>query len=111
MRSPHPISRRSILKTLAIAPVCLSFPHIRAGEPATAGVGKTFNVGDEVQELKDADTGARVMRLTGGNHDNVHLYFTSESFLQDSNHIVFGSNRSGKFQHYLMDIRAKKLTQ
>jgi oligogalacturonide lyase len=52
------------------------------------------------------------MQLTGENSDNVHLYFTSESFGGGgSDRIVFGSNRSGRFQFYLLEIRERKLIQ
>ncbi len=65
-----------------------------------------------MKEYKDQDTGARVMQLTGDGSDNVHLYFTSESFLGGgADRIVFGSNRSGRFQFYLLEIRERKLVQ
>lgn len=73
--------------------------------------GKTQNVGPEIKEFRDPDTGARVRRLTGDGSDNVHLYLTSESFLSGSDRVVFGSNRSGQFQLYLLEIGAKRLTQ
>lgn len=108
---PAFVPRRSFLKTLALAPACLSFPFVRAGEPATAGKGRTLSAGDEIKEFKDPDTGARVMKLTDAGCDNVHLYFTSESFLADSERIVFGSNRSGRFQFYLLEIKTRRLVQ
>jgi oligogalacturonide lyase len=73
--------------------------------------GKTARISDEVKELRDPETGARVMRLTGDGSDNVHLYFTSEAFVEGSNTVVFGSNRSGRFQFYLLEIRQRRLTQ
>jgi oligogalacturonide lyase len=64
-----------------------------------------------VKEFRDPETGARVMRLTGDGSDNVHLYFTSEAFVEGSNSVVFASNRSGRFQFYLLEIRERRLTQ
>ena len=73
--------------------------------------GRTTRVDDEVKEFRDPETGARVMRLTGDGSDNVHLYFTSEAFVEGSNSVVFASNRSGRFQFYLLEIRERRLTQ
>ena len=71
-----------------------------------------MQVSDEIQEYKDDETGSRVRRLTGDGSDNVHLYFTSESFLAGpANRLVFASNRSGRFQFHLLDIEAAKLVQ
>lgn len=115
----RPFPRRRFLKGLAIAPVGFAFSRLiaaevatRAPQPASHGpIGRTVSVADEVKEYTDKETGARCMLLSGGGSDNVHLYFTSESFVEGSDRVVFGSNRTGKFQHYLLDIRAKKLTQ
>lgn len=68
-------------------------------------------VDDEIKESRDPDTGARLRQLTGDGSDNVHLYFTSESFVSGSERIVFGSNRSGRFQFYLLEIPEKRLVQ
>jgi len=52
------------------------------------------------------------MQLTGGGSDNIHLYFTSQSFLGNgAERIVFGSNRSGRVQFYLLEIRERRLIQ
>jgi hypothetical protein len=65
-----------------------------------------------ILKFKDPDTGVRVMQLTGDSSDNVHLYFTSESFFGGgSDRVVFGSNRSGQFQFYMLEIRERKLVQ
>ena len=83
-----------------------------AGLPlALRGAGKTERVDGEIKELRDPETGARLMQLTGGDSDNVHLYFTSESFVTGSERIVFSSNRSGRFQFYLLEIRERRLVQ
>jgi oligogalacturonide lyase len=68
---------------------------------------------DEIKESKDPETGARVRRLTADGSDNVHIYFTSESFLADggSDKVVFASNRSGRFQYHLLDISDARLVQ
>lgn len=81
------------------------------GEKKGSAVGKVISAADEVKEFRDPDTGARVMRLTGDGSDNVHLYFTSEAFIGGSDRTVFGSNRSGKFQYYLLEISERKLVQ
>jgi oligogalacturonide lyase len=83
-----------------------------AATKSSGAVGRTQRVGGEVKEFKDPDTGARVMQLTGDGSDNVHLYFTSESFLGNgSDRLVFSSNRSGGFQYYLLEIKARRLVQ
>jgi oligogalacturonide lyase len=87
---------------------------IAAGRAASAGAsarGRTLRADAEVREYKDPDTGARVMQLTGDGSDNVHLYFTSESFVAGSERMVFGSNRSGRFQFYMLEIPQRKLVQ
>ncbi len=115
------LPRRAFVKGLALAPLCLGLARLRGADaPATAAparpasngpIGRTISLADEMKELKDSETGAKVMLLTGGGSDNVHPYFTSEAFVSGSDHIVFGSNRTGKYQHYLMDIRGKKAVQ
>lgn len=96
--------RRSFLRNAALAPLVLR------GAPAARG--RTQRVDSEIQEYRDPETGARLMRLTGDGSDNVHLYFTSESFLAGgAGRVVFGSNRSGRFQFYLLEIRERRLVQ
>jgi oligogalacturonide lyase len=111
----RPLPRRGFVKGLVLAPVLfrgVSAAYAQTSAPASHGPrGKTFQVDSEVKEIRDAETGARVVQLTGDGSDNVHLYFTSESFLQDSERIVFGSNRTGRFQYYLLEIKSRKLTQ
>lgn len=109
------VARRSFLAQLGAAAV--TAPMLRAqqssrGAGSSGVVGKTQRVDGEIKEYKDPETGARVMQLTGDGSDNVHLYFTSESFLDNgSNRIVFSSNRSGTSQFYLLEIKEKKLVQ
>ncbi|HWA86368.1 MAG TPA: oligogalacturonate lyase family protein [Opitutus sp.] len=114
----RPHSRRAFVKGLALAPALVALPRwARADaapvpQPASHGpIGRTIDASGEIKEYKDKETGARVRMLTDGGADNVHLYFTSESFVSGSDTIVFGSNRTGKFQHYRLDIKAKRLTQ
>jgi hypothetical protein len=100
------MERRSFLMQAAI------LPFVRIARGATSERGKTQRVNSEVKEFKDPDTGARVLQLTSDGSDNVHLYFTSESFFGGgSDRVVFGSNRSGQFQFYMLEIRERKLVQ
>lgn len=112
------LPRRSFVKGLMVAPALARLSSFAAetvpvkGRPASLGPrGRTMRVDDEIKERRDPETGARVVQLTGDGSDNVHLYFTSDSFLEDSNRMVFGSNRTGRFQHYLLEIRERRLTQ
>jgi len=82
-----------------------------ADEKSTAR-GTTSSISGEIKEYKDEATGARVKRLTGDGSDNVHPYFTSATFVGEAaERLVLTSNRSGRFQHYLLDIPAGKLVQ
>jgi oligogalacturonide lyase len=85
---------------------------VTSGGAKSGAIGKTQRVDGEIKEYRDPETGARVMQLTGGGSDNVHLYFTSDSFLGgNSQRIVFGSNRSGRFQYHLLEIAERRLVQ
>src|SRR5215471_9892864 len=117
-KAPRPsLARRSFLGQLggaALAGVAMPAASAQALKSVVSSGprGKTANIAAEMKEYKDPETGARVVQLTGDGSDNVHLYFTSESFLKGgADSIVFGSNRSKKFQFYLMEIRDKKLIQ
>lgn len=107
--------RRSFVKTLAAVPAA---SLLSKAQPAQAAAGrsgtrgKTLSASSEVKEFRDPETGARVVRLTGDGSDNVHPYFTSEAFVGGgSDRVVFGSNRTGKFQLYLLEISERKLVQ
>jgi oligogalacturonide lyase len=39
------------------------------------------------------------------------MYFTTDSFLEDSERVVFASSRSGRFQFYLLEIAKRRLVQ
>jgi oligogalacturonide lyase len=106
MHTNRTYPRRSFLKGLAGAPVALAY----AQKPSGA-VGKTASIADEIREARDPDTKARLLYLTGGSSDNVHLYFTSESFVSGSDSIVFGSNRSGRYQMYMLEIGKRRIVQ
>jgi len=86
---------------------------VRTNSKTAGGRGTTQRVTDEIKESKDPETGARVRRLTADGSDNVHIYFTSESFLADggSDKLIFASNRSGRFQYHLLDIPTARQVQ
>jgi len=88
-------------------------PFVQTNLKSASGRGATQHLRDEIKESKDPETGARVRRLTANGSDNVHIYFTSESFLADggSDKVVFASNRSGRFQYHLLDISDARLVQ
>jgi len=123
------IHRRSFLGRLASVPVAAGLasaagtppaqqtttpevpPKTTSGGAQSGAIGRTERINGEIKEHRDPDTGARVRQLTGDGSDNVHLYFTSESFVSGSDRIVFGSNRSGRFQFYLLEIGDARLVQ
>lgn len=108
----HSLHRRSITPRRSFLKGMLAIPAAAgAAWQAPRARGKVERVSGEVKELRDPETGARLMQLSGGESDNVHLYFTSESFVSGSESIVFGSNRSGRFQFYLLEIRERRLVQ
>jgi oligogalacturonide lyase len=124
---PTRVGRRSFLGQLAAGTVAASVllpaaegapaenrqaaPAVAPSQAPSGTRGKTERVDSEIREFRDPDTGARLRQLTGGGSDNVHLYFTSESFVTGADTIVFGSNRSGSFQLYLLEIGDRRLTQ
>jgi oligogalacturonide lyase len=108
------VARRFFLAQLGGAAVAGSVVQAQQGAArnGSGAVGRTQRVDGEIKEFRDPDTGARVMQLTGDGSDNVHLYFTSESFLGNrSDRLVFSSNRSGRYQYYLLEIRNRRLVQ
>jgi oligogalacturonide lyase len=64
----------------------------------------------EIHEYADPTTGARVKRLTAGDAHNHHLYFTASSYTKDG-HIVFGSERTGSPQLFLMQMPSGQIVQ
>ncbi|MHC4682230.1 MAG: oligogalacturonate lyase family protein, partial [Planctomycetota bacterium] len=88
-------------------------PFVQTSSKTTGGRGATRRVTDEIKESKDLETSARIRRLTADGSDNVHIYFTSESFLADggSDKLIFASNRSGRFQYHLLEIPGGRLVQ
>ncbi len=87
-------------------------PAVQTDSKSGGGRGATQRVASEIRESSDPETGARVRRLTADGSDNVHIYFTSESFVGGgSDKVVFASNRSGRFQYHLLDIPAARLVQ
>ncbi len=82
------------------------------GRSLGLGRGKLLMVKEDIVESKDQVTGVRVLRLAGGDFDNVHPYFTSTSFFGDAaDQVVFFSNRSGRFELYLLEIHSGRLVQ
>lgn len=71
-------------------------------------VGSTWK--SEIEEYQDAITGARVKRLTSDAAHSHHLYFTASSYTKDG-HIVFGSERTGSPQLFLMEMPSGQITQ
>ncbi len=72
--------------------------------------GDTFEA--KTEEYQDPDTGARVRRLTGDASDNVHLYFTSTSFLGDgAERIILSSDRVGERAYFMLEIEDARLIQ
>lgn len=64
----------------------------------------------EIKEYADPTTGARVKRLTSHHAHNHHLYFTASSYTKDG-HIVFGSERAGSPQLFLMAMPSGEIVQ
>jgi oligogalacturonide lyase len=54
----------------------------------------------EWEECRDAQTGARVIRLTNAPGINHPLYYLTNSFTPDSRSLVFASDRAGKMDLY-----------
>lgn len=83
-----------------------------ASDKTPSARGKTISIASEIKEYRDKATGARVRRLTGDGSDNVHPYFTSATFLgEDAARLVLTSNRTGSFQHYLLEVKSGRLVQ
>lgn len=57
-------------------------PAVHTDRKSDGGRGATQRVGSEILEYNDEETGARVRRLTGDGSNNVHSFFTSESFFE-----------------------------
>ena len=75
-------------------------------------VGKITNIKSEMKEFKDPKTGARIVQLTSNGSNNVHPYFTTDSFIgDDAKHAIFISDRSGSYQWYMLEIPTGKLVQ
>ena len=64
----------------------------------------------EIEEYADPITGARVRRLTSDSAHSHHLYFTASSYTKDG-HIVFGSERTGSPQLFLMEMPSGGIVQ
>lgn len=66
----------------------------------------------QIDEYRDEHTGALVRRLTGDGSDNVHLYFTSTSFVgAGAERVVLSSDRAGGRAYFLLEIAERRLVQ
>jgi hypothetical protein len=73
-------------------------------------VGDVFEA--QVEEFTDPDTGTRLSRLTGDGSDNVHLYFTSTSFLGDgADRLILSSDRVGERAYFMLEVAERRLVQ
>lgn len=71
-------------------------------------VGTTYP--SEIREYPDPTTGARMRRLTSAESHSHHLYFTASSYTAEG-HIVFGSERTGTPQLFLMEMPGGRIMQ
>lgn len=71
--------------------------------------GQTFP--PEKRRFTDPETGHTVWQLTQAPGHDHHLYFTESSFLPDGQHLVFSSDRGGKFDHYLLALATGAFSQ
>jgi oligogalacturonide lyase len=71
--------------------------------------GQTFP--PEKRRFTDPETGHTVWQLTQAPGHDHHLYFTETSFLPDGRHLVFSSDRGGKFDHYLLALATGAFSQ
>ncbi len=73
-------------------------------------VGDVFEA--QIEEWADPETGALVRRLTGDGSENVHLYFTSTSFVGDgAERVVISSDRAGGRAYFLLEIADRRMVQ
>ncbi len=73
-------------------------------------VGDVFEA--QIEEWTDPETGALVRRLTGDGSENVHLYFTSTSFVgEGAERVVISSDRAGGRAYFLLEIAARRMVQ
>lgn len=63
------------------------------------------------QQYKDAYTGVEVIKLTDSNHDTMHPYFTQPLFTRDGKALIVSSNRTGRWQLYLLRLDEPELIQ
>jgi hypothetical protein len=75
----------------------------------TFGKGSTHP--SELQERRDARTGARIVQLTAAPTINHNLYFLTSSLTPDERTLVFASYRSGVCQYYRIAFPAGEIVQ
>jgi len=74
-------------------------------------MAKGDRLAPEKTKSTDPETGHTLWQLTASDAHDHHLYFTETSFHPDGRRLVFASNRSGKFDHYVMDLETGEITQ
>jgi oligogalacturonide lyase len=62
--------------------------------------------GDITRELRDEETGCRILQLTEVGPINHHLYFLTASLTQDESQLVFASYRTGRCEYFLRGFPA-----
>lgn len=68
----------------------------------------------EKRTYRDAKTGREVIQLTSGDSNNVHLYFTDNSFSHGDKEIYFLSDRGNQpnvYNYFKMDLDSGQMTQ
>jgi oligogalacturonide lyase len=76
-------------------------------------IGQRYTSEKEI--VKDMKTGYSITRLTSGNSNNYHFYFTENSFISPDNKIVFlsdrGSKCKGHYNLFFMDLKTGEMLQ
>lgn len=72
-------------------------------------VGASISI--DVTRAADPQTGVEVTRLTDDDGDTIFPYFTQPVFTDDGSGLLLSSNRTGRWQAYLLDLPAGRLIQ
>ena len=67
--------------------------------------------GPIAQTLRDEVTGVEVVRLSDDVGDTIHPYFTQPLFSEDGKLLLLGSNRTGSWQLYSLEVETGLVTQ
>ena len=65
----------------------------------------------EKREFQQPETGARVLQLTDQPCKNSNAYYNHEQFINNSQRLVFHSDRSGVRQLYTVDLASGQIVQ